>query len=61
MAGGAIGHYFYGPVQLVQRALFIVAAILLITPGLITDFIGLAIGIAVTLWLKALKAKECPA
>ena len=61
LAGGAIGHYFYGPVQLVQRALFIVAAILLITPGLITDFIGLAIGIVVTLWLKALKGKECPA
>ncbi len=43
LAAGLHEHFFFGPARLWERLMLLVAALVLIKPGLITDLIGLAL------------------
>ncbi|WP_085993046.1 TRAP transporter permease [Oceanobacillus senegalensis] len=49
---GALEDYFLGQLGLVKRILMLISAILLITPGLYGDLIGLVLVIALIIWQK---------
>jgi TRAP-type uncharacterized transport system fused permease subunit len=51
ISGAVMGNYFYD-IKMYQRVILMAAGIMLVVPGLVTDTIGLMVGIMVYLWAK---------
>ena len=56
----ALENYFLIPCNLPQRLILLVSSLGLITPGSITDMLGISGVILVYLWQKSMRAKERP-
>jgi len=60
LAAGLFG-YLIGPANLMQRALLVTGALALVTPGLVSDFIGASLTAVVILWQLAERRRSAAA